>query len=165
MSNCVWRQINILVVINYVWNIPVYISALIFSISFCSSLLFSIFSLFSSPPHSPSQPQTSCFSYFIPILPFFPLYQFLGHEQCFIKNMIQTRFEVQFPAEAKGFFLYPLGPTQPLVQLVAGVISPGLKRGQGVTLTIQPHQVLRSRMSRSYTFFPLKALWHVVGQL
>jgi hypothetical protein len=43
-----------------------------------------------------------------------------------------------------------LGPTQP-VQWVPGVLSPGVKRGRGVTLTTHPHLVSRSRMSRSYT--------------
>jgi hypothetical protein len=32
-----------------------------------------------------------------------------------------------------------LGPTQPPVQWVPGVLSPGLKHGRGVTLTIHPH--------------------------
>jgi hypothetical protein len=31
-----------------------------------------------------------------------------------------------------------LGPTQPPVQWVPGVLSPGLKRGRGVTLTTHP---------------------------
>jgi hypothetical protein len=44
-----------------------------------------------------------------------------------------------------------LGPTQPPVQRVPGVLSPGLKRGRGVTLTTHLHLVPRSRMSRSYT--------------
>jgi hypothetical protein len=44
-----------------------------------------------------------------------------------------------------------LGPTQPPVQWVAGVFSPGVKRGRGVTLTTHPHLVPRLRMSRSYT--------------
>jgi hypothetical protein len=52
--------------------------------------------------------------------------------------------EVRSPAETKG-------PTQPSVQWVPGVLSPGLKRGRGVTLTIHPHLVPKSRMSRSYT--------------
>jgi hypothetical protein len=48
--------------------------------------------------------------------------------------------EVQSPAEAKGFFLQPLsrlalGPTQPPVQWVPGVLSPGLKHDKGVMLT------------------------------
>jgi hypothetical protein len=49
-----------------------------------------------------------------------------------------------------------LGPTQPPVQWVPGVLSPGLKRGRGVTLTTNLHLVLRSRMSRSYTSSPSK---------
>jgi hypothetical protein len=44
-----------------------------------------------------------------------------------------------------------LGPTQPPVQWVPGVLSPGLKRDRGMTLTTHPHLVPRSRMSRSYT--------------
>jgi hypothetical protein len=44
-----------------------------------------------------------------------------------------------------------LGPTQPRVQWVPGVLFPRVKCGQGVTLTAHPHLVRRSRMSRSYT--------------
>jgi hypothetical protein len=51
-----------------------------------------------------------------------------------------------------------LGPTQPPVQWVPGVLSLGLKRGLGVTLTTHPHLVLRLRMSRSYISSPLKRL-------
>jgi hypothetical protein len=51
-----------------------------------------------------------------------------------------------------------LGPTQPLVQWVPGVLSQGVKRGQGVTLTTHPHLVPRSRMSRSYISSPPKRL-------
>jgi hypothetical protein len=47
-----------------------------------------------------------------------------------------------------------LGPTQPLIQWVPGVLSPGVKRGRGVTLTTHPHLVPRLRMSRSYTSSP-----------
>jgi hypothetical protein len=50
-----------------------------------------------------------------------------------------------------------LGPTQPPVQWVPGVLSPGLNYGQGVTLTTHPHLVSRSRMSRSYTSSPPSA--------
>jgi hypothetical protein len=45
--------------------------------------------------------------------------------------------EVRFPTEAKGFFLYPLcpvpalGSTQPPVQWVPGVLSPGVKARPG----------------------------------
>jgi hypothetical protein len=57
---------------------------------------------------------------------------------------------VQSPAEAKGFSsLAPvsrpaLRPTQPPVQWVPGVLSPGVKSGRGVTLTTHPHLVARS---------------------
>jgi hypothetical protein len=51
-----------------------------------------------------------------------------------------------------------LKPTQPPVQWVPGVLSPGLKRGRGVTLIIHPHLVPRSRMSRSYSSSPPKRL-------
>jgi hypothetical protein len=37
-----------------------------------------------------------------------------------------------------------LGPTQPPVQWVPGVLSPGVKRGRGVTLTTHPYLVRRS---------------------
>jgi hypothetical protein len=47
-----------------------------------------------------------------------------------------------------------LRPTQPPAQRVPGVLSPGLKRGRGVTVTTHPHLVPRSRMSRSYTSSP-----------
>jgi hypothetical protein len=50
-----------------------------------------------------------------------------------------------------------LGPTQPPVQWVPGVLSPGLKRGRGVTLTTHPHLVPRSKMRRSYTSSPPSA--------
>jgi hypothetical protein len=43
-----------------------------------------------------------------------------------------------------------LVPTQPHVQWVPGVLSPGVKRGRGVVLTSHPHLVPRLRMSRSY---------------
>jgi hypothetical protein len=51
-----------------------------------------------------------------------------------------------------------LGPTQPPVQCVPGVLSPGVKRGWGVTLITRPHLVPRSRKSRSYTSSPPKRL-------
>jgi hypothetical protein len=50
-----------------------------------------------------------------------------------------------------------LGPTQPPVQWVPGVLSPGVKRGRGVMLTTHPHLVPRSRMSRSYNSSPPSA--------
>jgi hypothetical protein len=51
-----------------------------------------------------------------------------------------------------------LGPTQPPVQWVPGVPSPGLKRSRGVTLTTHPHLVPRPRMSGSYISSPPKRL-------
>jgi hypothetical protein len=50
-----------------------------------------------------------------------------------------------------------LGPTQPSVQRVPGVLSPGLKRCRSVTLTTHPHLVPRSRMSRRYNSSPPSA--------
>jgi hypothetical protein len=50
-----------------------------------------------------------------------------------------------------------LGPTQSPIQWVPAVISPGVKRGRGVTLTTHPHLVPRSTMSRSYTSSPPNA--------
>jgi hypothetical protein len=44
-----------------------------------------------------------------------------------------------------------LGPTQPTVQLVPEVLSPGVKRDRGVMLTTHPYLVPRSWMSKSYT--------------
>jgi hypothetical protein len=56
---------------------------------------------------------------------------------------------VRSPAEAKDIFPLSvsrpaLGPTQPAVQWVLGVLSPGVKRGRSVTLTTHPHIVPRS---------------------
>jgi hypothetical protein len=44
--------------------------------------------------------------------------------------------------------------TQPPVQWVPGVPSPGVKRGRGVMLTTHPHLVPRLSMSRSYISSP-----------
>jgi hypothetical protein len=50
------------------------------------------------------------------------------------------------------------------VQWVPGDLSLGVKRGRGVTLTIHPHLVPRSWMSRSYTSSsPLRLHRRVVG--
>jgi hypothetical protein len=50
-----------------------------------------------------------------------------------------------------------LGPTQLPVQWLPVVISPGVMRGRGVTLTTHPHLGPRLKMSRSYTFSPPNA--------
>jgi hypothetical protein len=66
--------------------------------------------------------------------------------------------EVRFPAEMifplASVFRPVLGPTQPPVQWVQGVLSPGLKCGWGLPLTTHPHIVPRSIKSRSYTSSP-----------
>jgi hypothetical protein len=54
------------------------------------------------------------------------------------------------------------GPPSLLYNRYQGVLSLGVKRGQGVTLTTHPHLLPRSRMSRSYTSSPP---WTVAGQL
>jgi hypothetical protein len=65
--------------------------------------------------------------------------------------------EVQSPT-GTGFSSSPCVQTgsvaQPPIQWVPGVLSPGVKRGRGVTLTTHPHLVPRLRMSRSYTSSP-----------
>jgi hypothetical protein len=80
--------------------------------------------------------------------------------------------KVRSPAEARGFF--PLGsvfrpalwPTQPPVQWVPGFLSPGVKRGRGVTLITYSHLVSWSWMSRSYTSTsPKRCHRCVVGEL
>jgi hypothetical protein len=71
--------------------------------------------------------------------------------------------EVRSPAEA-SVSRPALAPTQPPVQWVPAILSPGVKCGRGVTLTSHPHLV--SRTSRSYTSSPSQApSWRVVGQL
>jgi hypothetical protein len=54
--------------------------------------------------------------------------------------------QVRYPAEAKDFSLTSesrtaVGLTQCPVHWVPGVLSPGAKRGRGVTLTTHPHVV------------------------
>jgi hypothetical protein len=63
----------------------------------------------------------------------------------------------------KDFFLASastpaLGPTQPPIQWVLGVVSAGVKHSWGMMLTTHPHLVPRSRMSRSYTSSPPECL-------
>jgi hypothetical protein len=76
--------------------------------------------------------------------------------------------EVQSLAEVKWFFLKPICPDQlwgPLSLLYNGhwgVLSPGLKHGQGITQATHPNLVPRSRISRSCTSCPSK---HLLGVL
>jgi hypothetical protein len=64
---------------------------------------------------------------------------------------------VRSPVEANYFsssLLCPYrlwGPPNLLYNGYRGLLSPGVKRGRGVTLTSHPHLVPKSRMSRSYT--------------
>jgi hypothetical protein len=60
-----------------------------------------------------------------------------------------------FPASSVS--IPALEPTQPPVQWVQGVLSPGLKRGRGVTLTTHLHLVPKLKMSRSYISSPPSA--------
>jgi hypothetical protein len=65
--------------------------------------------------------------------------------------------EVRSPTGAEGFSSSPCvqtGSGAHPAQWVPGVLSPGVKRGRGVTLTTHPHLVPRLRMSRSYTSSP-----------
>jgi hypothetical protein len=62
-------------------------------------------------------------------------------------------------------FRWGVRPTQPPVQWVQGVLSPGVKHGRGVTLTTHSHLVPRSWMSRSYTSSPQAPPWRVTGLL
>jgi hypothetical protein len=73
-----------------------------------------------------------------------------------IRGSISGRGKRVFPLASVSRLA--LGPTHTSVQWVPGVLYPGLKRCRGVTLTIHPHLVPRSRMSRSYIFSSLKHL-------
>jgi hypothetical protein len=71
---------------------------------------------------------------------------------------------VRSPAGAKDFSFAPgcvqtgSGAHPASCTIGTGVLSPGVKRGRGVTLTTHPYLVPRSWMSRSYTSSPLKRL-------
>jgi hypothetical protein len=70
--------------------------------------------------------------------------------------------EIRSPAVAKDFssrlcVQTGSGARPASCAMGTGVLSPGVKRGRGVTLTTHPHLVPRSRMSRSYTSSPPSA--------
>jgi hypothetical protein len=71
------------------------------------------------------------------------------------RGSIPGRGERIFPLSSVSTLV--LWPTQPPVQWVPGVLSSGLKRSGGVTMTTTPppHLVPRSRMSKSYIVPPL----------
>jgi hypothetical protein len=76
--------------------------------------------------------------------------------------------EVRSPAEAKGFFLYPLsrlalGPTQPPVQCVPGVLSSGAMRGWGETLTTHPIWCRGREWVGAIPLLPQEPPWSVAG--
>jgi hypothetical protein len=79
--------------------------------------------------------------------------------ECWILSLNTSRMLGHFIKINPSYFLFPqtsmprpaLGPTQPPVQWVPAVLSTGVKRGRGVTLTTHRHLVPRSRMSRNYT--------------
>jgi hypothetical protein len=65
------------------------------------------------------------------------------------RGSIPGRGEKTFPVSSVS--RPAMRPTQPPVQWVPGILSPGLKRGRGVSLTTHPHLVPKSIMSTSYT--------------
>jgi hypothetical protein len=78
--------------------------------------------------------------------------------------------EVRSPTGAEDFSSSPCvqtgsGAHPASYPMGTGVLSPGVKRGRGVTLTTHPHLVPRLSMSRSYTSSPQAPPWRVAGQL
>jgi hypothetical protein len=73
-----------------------------------------------------------------------------------VSGLGDRAIEVRFPSEAP--VSRPALRSTQWVQWVPRVLSPGLKRGRGVTLTTHPHPVSRSKMSRSYNSSPPKRL-------
>jgi hypothetical protein len=73
----------------------------------------------------------------------------------------------QFLAEAKDFSsslcVQTSSEAQPAYPIGTGGPFPGVKHGQDVMVTTCPHLVLRSRMNKSYTPFPLVTCMVVVG--
>jgi hypothetical protein len=68
---------------------------------------------------------------------------------CNLRNIVKGQIFLLASASRPA-----LGPIQPPIQWVRGVLSPGVKRGRVVTLTTHLYLVPRLRMSRSYTSSP-----------
>jgi hypothetical protein len=88
--------------------------------------------------------------------------------QCLVYGLDDRAIKVQSSAGAKDFssnlcVQTGSGAHPASCTMGTGVPSQGLKRGRGVTLTIHPHLVPRSRMSRSYTSSPPSAFMACSG--
>jgi hypothetical protein len=59
-----------------------------------------------------------------------------------------------------------LRPTQPPIQWVPTILSPGLKRGRDVTLTTHPHLSADVENEQELYFLSVQApSWHAVGKI
>jgi hypothetical protein len=83
---------------------------------------------------------------------------------CRVKNGVRSLTDAKyFPLASVS--RAALRPAHPPVQWVPRVLSPGVKRDLGVTLTTHPHLVPSSRMNMSYITLPLGACMVVAGRL
>jgi hypothetical protein len=103
----------------------------------------------------------SLFPNFIPVL---PLSRNRGSSGSIVFDygLEDQAIRVRSPAETKDFssiFCVQTGSEAhpESCTMGTGVLSPGVKSGQGVTLTTHRHLVPRSGMSRSYTSYPPSA--------
>jgi hypothetical protein len=88
-----------------------------------------------------------------------------GVTQCLPTDLTRIRSSAQVRIFPPASVSRPaLRPTQPPIQWVPGALSPGVKRGQGVTLTTHPHLLPRSRMCRSYNSLSLGVCMAVAVQ-
>jgi hypothetical protein len=84
---------------------------------------------------------------------FYTKYFLVLAEDKYTRNSFTSTQVLWFFGYAFGTFTVGLSTTA----LVPGFLSPGLKRGQGMTLTTHPHLDPRSIMSRSYISSPPSA--------
>jgi hypothetical protein len=82
----------------------------------------------------------------------------LGLHYCYLQHEGRLKIKGNFVLARSDASRPALGPTQPPIQWVPGVLSPGVKRGRGMMLTTHPHLVPRLRMSKSYTSSPPNCL-------